>query len=404
LKARVALLCFLGLVILLAGARVLYWTYLPTPGAQNSRIKWKQVVPDEVMSSPAIGNDEAIYVATLHGAIYAFDRFGALRWAYRTDSSTVSALMLDEENNLYFSNMEKVFSLTAAGKKRWEIECSPVTTSRPFQQAALGPGVVYTTCGENFAALDTTDGHELWKLPIFQWNAMPVVLKSGAIILSHDWSLVAADANGNSLWNFPPPKYIPPPNRPGLVTDQILFTSPIAVGSDETLYVGSGHGEFSAFSADGALKWTHDFGAFSGVLFSTSPVIASDNTIIALSTQATLYAFTPDGTVSWNVHVDPVKTIYQPTPVLGNDGTIYVLAARKVVALSLAGRTIWELPLPADSVVSPTLAPDGTLYVVTSDHILYAVQTASKGLMSSPWPKYQHDAANSGRFSDASAQ
>jgi outer membrane protein assembly factor BamB len=412
LKSRVAILSFLCLAILLAGTRVFYWAHLPTAKVQNSRIKWGHTLPEIVTSSPVIGNDGSIYVATRNGAIYALDRFGRLRWAYRTDrtdgSVNASGLMLDEEDNLYFSNMGKVFSLTASGKKRWEAECSPVNSSRLFEQAALGQGVVYTTCGDNLTALNAIDGRELWKLPIAQWNAMPVVLRNGSIVLSHDRSLVALDAHGNSLWEFPPPNYIPPPTRPGMVTDPMIISSPIAVGSDETLYMGSGDGEFSAFSSEGALKWTYNGGPLRGISFLASPVIASDNTILALSTQATLYAFTPDGVLLWNVQVgEPIKAIFQPSqpsPVLGSDGTIYVLVARKLVALSPAGKQIWELPLSADSPVPPTLAMDGTIYVGTSDGVVYAVRTASKGLMNSSWPKYQRDLANSGRFSEASVK
>jgi outer membrane protein assembly factor BamB len=50
----------------------------------------------------------------------------------------------------------------------------------------------------------------------------------------------------------------------------------------------------------------------------------------------------------------------------------------------------------SDAVTSPTLAPDGTLYIATSDNTLYAVQTTSKGLLNSAWPKYQRDLWNSG--------
>jgi outer membrane protein assembly factor BamB len=412
LKSRIAILSILCLAILLAGARVLYWAHLATAKAtakaQGSRIKWRQTLPEIVTSSPVIGNDGSIYVATRNGAIYALDRFGGLNWAYRADGSgSASGLML-EEDNLYFSNMGKVFSLTASGRKRWETECSPVNSSRLYQQAALGQSVVYTTCGDNFTALNAIDGRELWKLPIAQWNAIPVVLRNGSIVLSHDWHLVALDAQGNSLWEFPPPNYIPPPTRPGLVTDPMIISSPLALGSDETLYAGSGDGEFSAFSAEGVLKWTYNGGPLRGINFFASPVIASDNTILALSTQATLYAFTPDGVLLWNIHVgEPIKAIFQPSqpsPVLGSDGTIYVLVARKLVALSSAGKQIWELPLSADSPVPPTLAMDGTIYVATSDGVLYAVQTVSKGLMNSSWPKYQRDLANSGRFSTASVK
>jgi outer membrane protein assembly factor BamB len=70
--------------------------------------------------------------------------------------------------------------------------------------------------------------------------------------------------------------------------------------------------------------------------------------------------------------------------------------AGKLVAFSAVGTKLWELPLPSDAVTSPALAPDGTLYIATADKTLYAMQTTSKELMNSPWPKYQRDLWNSG--------
>lgn len=412
MKSKGVALCLLGLVILVAGAIVLYWAYLPRWARMSDRslprIKWKQTLPDRFTDSPVVASDGSLYVATYvaayGGAVYALDRSGAVQWAYRLDSSP-SGLLLDGDSNLYFSGPKNVLSLTASGKKRWEAECSPGKTFGKVEGTALGEGVLYASCGENFSALSTVDGHELWRLPIFEWNMRPVVLNGEMVVSTHDWSVLAVDANGNKLWDFPPPNYEPRPKRPGLVTDQPFFSSPIAVGADGSLYVGSGDGEFSAFSPQGALKWTYDGGALRGIIFAASPVIASDDTVIAVSTQATVYAFTPDGAVRWSVHVgEPLKNLTQPSPVLASDGTIYVLALQKIVALSPEGKTIWEFSLPADAFVAQTLGPDGTLYVETGDGILYAVQTADKGLMNSPWPKYQHDLSNSGRAGSVSAK
>jgi len=367
--------------------------------ALNSPIKWKQILPDKVTSSPVIGNDGSIYTTILSGAIYALDRSGAVRWTYHIDVNDIpSALMRDAEDNLYFSTTRKVFSLSKSGKKRWETECAP-QNARIEQGAALTRDVLYTTCGDNFAALNTADGRELWKLPypFIQYNTGPIVLRSGAIVVPQDRSLTAVDRNGNSLWNFPPPRYVQPRPRPGLTVDQMLFSSGIAVGSDESLYLGSGEGEFSCFSAEGVLNWTYNAGPLHGALFDASPVITSDGTIIAISTEVSVYAFTSTGDLRWSVRVgDPAKSMVRPAPVLGSDGAIYVLAAGKLVALSAVGTKLWELPLPADAVTSPTMAPDGTLYIATDDNTLYAVQTTSKGLMNSPWPKYQRDLWNSG--------
>jgi len=400
LKRKGVVLCLLCIAILLAGGRVFYWTSWRSRLAQHAPpIKWKQILPEKLTSSPVIGNDGSIYAAIFSGAIYALDRSGTVRWTYHVDLNDIpSALMRDAEGNLYFSTTKKALSLTKSGQKRWETECAP-QNARIVQEAALTRDTVFTTCGASFAALDRADGRELWKVPYtaVQYNTTPVALRSGAVVLPQDWGLTAFDQNGNSLWNFPPPRYIAPRPRLGLMVDQMIFSSGIAVGSDGNLYLGSGDGEFSCFGADGVPKWTYDAGPLRGIYFTASPVITSDGTVIAISTGASVYAFTSTGELRWSVDIGPaVKNITQLSPVLGSDGTIYVLAAGKMVALSEVGTTLWELPLPSDVVTSPTLAPDGTLYIATGDNTLYAVQTTSKGLMNSAWPKYQRDLWNSG--------
>ena len=338
-------------------------------------------------------------MTTRNGSVYGLNRSGAVRWTYHPGlGETPTGLLLDEEDNLYFSTQKRVLSLTAGGKKRWEATCNPAKFFFEAQAAALGEGTLYATCGENLHALNASDGSELWNESLFESEAFVVALKN-AIVSSRTWNLVASDPSGAPMWRFPPPNYVPPVKRPGLVTDNPFFSSPIAVGADDTLYTGSGDGELSAFGPDGSLKWTHDFGALRNVRFSSSPVIAADGTVIVMAGNAAIYALAPDGSLRWFFILErpPFTRISQPSPLLGSDGTIYVFSALKLYALSPAGKEMWEQVLSADAEVSPTMAPDGTLYVATSDGVLYAVHTESKGLMNSPWPKYQHDARNSGR-------
>ncbi len=130
----------------------------------------------------------------------------------------------------------------------------------------------------------------------------------------------------------------------------------------------------------------------------TSPVVASDGTVVAVSFQDVVHAFAPDGTVKWKFHLP--KTINMSrhaAPIIGTDGMIYILAERMVIALSDQGKIVWQLPLQGDTIGSPELASDGTLYVATAEGTIFAVQTESHGLMQSSWPKYQHDSSNSGR-------
>jgi len=45
---------------------------------------------------------------------------------------------------------------------------------------------------------------------------------------------------------------------------------------------------------------------------------------------------------------------------------------------------------------SPAVGSDGTVYVGSYDHKLYAINSSSEGLADSPWPKFRHDNHNTG--------
>ncbi len=399
-------MCFLAVVtlgIILACTRLSHWVEMPGFTPQHGpTIKWKQKMPEIISGAPALGRNGFIYLTTRRGTVYALDRSGVVQWSYRPEySPSLSALMLDKNGNLYFSSVAKIFSLTPDGRKRWESDC-PANVFRMAERAALGDGIMYATCGENLSALSTSDGQELWHVPISNSDVNAVVLKNNRIVAMRGWMLSALDSMGNPLWNFPPPDYVAPPPRKGLITDQQFFIYPAAVGRDETLYMGSGDSEFSAFSPDGTLKWTYDAGLpnpMDGVRFVGSPVIAADDTVIALSNKAVVYAFSPDGTLRWKTALgDPIRTSDQPSPIIGKDGTIYAFADHMLTAITPEGKQTWKMRLSDDALVAPTLGPDGTLYVGTNDGMLYAVETPSKGLANSSWPKYQADPANSGYF------
>ncbi|MDP6036600.1 MAG: PQQ-binding-like beta-propeller repeat protein, partial [Verrucomicrobiota bacterium] len=57
----------------------------------------------------------------------------------------------------------------------------------------------------------------------------------------------------------------------------------------------------------------------------------------------------------------------------------------------------WEFETGNGVYSSPTIGPDGTVYVGSSDKKLYAIKTDSKGLAKSPWPMRGQNARHTGR-------
>ena len=62
-----------------------------------------------------------------------------------------------------------------------------------------------------------------------------------------------------------------------------------------------------------------------------------------------------------------------------------------------AGAKLWEFKTGGRVDSSPAIGSDGTVYVGSDDHKLYAIKTDSKGLAKSPWPMRGQNAQHTGR-------
>ena len=61
------------------------------------------------------------------------------------------------------------------------------------------------------------------------------------------------------------------------------------------------------------------------------------------------------------------------------------------------GTVLWEFETGDDVFSSPAIGSDGTVYVGSNDHKLYAIKTDPKGLAKSPWPMRGQNPQHTGR-------
>ena len=89
------------------------------------------------------------------------------------------------------------------------------------------------------------------------------------------------------------------------------------------------------------------------------------------------------------------------SPAIGSDGTVYVGSMdHKLYALSgKSGVKLWEFKTGDAVYSSPAIGSDGTVYVGSYDDKLYAIKTDSKGLAKSPWPMRGQNAQHTDRAS-----
>jgi hypothetical protein len=108
-----------------------------------------------------------------------------------------------------------------------------------------------------------------------------------------------------------------------------------------------------------------------------------------------LYALSPDGVLKWKTKVEYA---YQYPPVIGSDGTIYVISLfGTLYALNQDGTLKWkEQIIKSGFEPKCTIGNDGIIYI--GNDYLYSVVDDSDSLSLTQWPKIGHDNQNTRRI------
>jgi outer membrane protein assembly factor BamB len=368
-----------------------------TPSAATAKTselqkQWEFQAGGAIKGALALDTDSnTLYAASEDGYLYALDLSGALRWKTQVGPS-FSAPAVGPDGAVYIANNNgRVLAVNRSGVIRWS---SDVYEGNTFGQngSAIGSNDLYAPARGTLSALRLSDGHVDWTtIGGEQWGSV-TLLSDGTVLSPGRGRLNALDSGGALLWQMPSlaaeqiktnGSFVPPVD--------FFVNSGIAVTSDRTLLMAVDRTRMVALGLDGTQKW--ELPARSGALNRGTPVIATDGTIYFVSGAGVLYAVDPSGTQRWSLTLpDAVST----TPILTEDGTIFVLSSVYLFAVSPQGQLIAQAQSSDGSESSPTIASDGTIFTATSLGKVRAYTGGHGGLMNSPCPKYQFDAANSG--------
>ena len=129
----------------------------------------------------------------------------------------------------------------------------------------------------------------------------------------------------------------------------------------------------------GTLKWSYT--VRKGI--NSSAVIGSDGTIYVGGDVAArgLMAFKPDGTLKWTFatgsdFINGLDTI--SSPAVATDGSVYIASGDRLFSVNADGSFRWSRQLDGPIPSSPTIGSDGTVYVGTYGGKLYAVASSGK--------------------------
>jgi outer membrane protein assembly factor BamB len=370
-----------------AGPRIL-WSYTPGPSP---------------LSGIALAPNGTIHFAAADG-IYALSPAGHLLWRSPLPSGPVfAAPTLAPSGTLYAASQSgKLFALDTSGNLIWQSAALP---HKFFTPPALGTGdtlYVADDYADLFAFAPSLGPDFTWKQMTYSptgsrddillgmnyagdgsFRSSPVIGSDDLVYLAHQSFLYRLNLHGDVVWYL------------HLAAWQLGFS---AIGGDGMVYL-EGHAPPWLFAVghDGRQRWTLGLAD----RLRGSPVVDNSGVIYVCDT-VFLRAILSDRQSKWRVQAD-----CNSGPVLAADGTLYLgtnahqLAQGPrpsfLAAFAPDGQLKWKIEIQGMVRDAPAIAPDGTIFVTTDKGFAYALSDASSPPMDSPWPRFQHDAQNSGR-------
>ncbi|HEY8090155.1 MAG TPA: PQQ-binding-like beta-propeller repeat protein, partial [Polyangiaceae bacterium] len=141
----------------------------------------------------------------------------------------------------------------------------------------------------------------------------------------------------------------------------------VASPDGQTLYVATLGGSLQALSReDGGVRWTYDLGDRAYA----TPAVADDGTIYAASDAKKVVALSAAGKLRWTLETEDEA---DAGITLAPDGTLLVAAGRRVYGLTPQGFVKWRFAAKRKVFAAPALLLDGGAVFGSQDHRVYAL-------------------------------
>ena len=352
---------------------------------RSGRIKWIYDAGAEIITSPALYNGLIIF-ANGDGRIIALNKSGELVWEFQADDVVLSSPSVGPDGSIYFGSQDKkLYALTTDGKLKWTFESD---LGAIWTSPAISPdGTIYVVLagvvvnsGGKLVSL-TPEGKVNWNIVVpGLGNTAPAINANGDIYVTTDKGTIHRfNVHGEEIWER------------SIIGNQLPLSSPV-IGRFNWLFISSPVGNVVSVAENGNRLWAREF-ENQFVFLEAPPVVDGEGNLYLTSDRA-YTSFTRFGRTRFNIpHGTGTSLIERSSLVIG-EGNILYSGEVALTARNFDGELLWE-ERDARFLFSPTLDDDGTLYGGNSSGELFAIQTDSKGLADTPWPKANRDLANS---------
>lgn len=322
-----------------------------------------------------VGNDGTVYTRSSNDeTLLAIKNDGTLKWSYSTgDIFSSPYLAKGNDDIVYVGSGDTLLAINDDGSLRWSTQ----EFNNPDVKVVGNGGTVYVEHSENLTFLSAVNDNGTLEWSYITGYLDTVLIGTDGTIYAlkiSPYPLIALNANGTLKWSFELPM------------DDIYN---LVLGSDDTAYLrGERDYTLYAINTDGTLNWSYFIGYSSN---NPSPLIGNDGTVYVGSND-TLLAISEDGTLLWDYTTEGIQALdyYISNPysvwalegfvsemspgLIDSFGTIYVGFAGTLLAINPDGTLNWSFTTESYLISSPAIDSDGTVYIGSYDNNLYALQ------------------------------
>ena len=199
------------------------------------------------------------------------------------------------------------------------------------------------------------------------WPGVSYDSETNTVFVSYNTSVFAIDAsNGQLKWSYP--------EKPSQKTT--FYAIPVPTSDGQLLAGSYDNNLYSLDKSTGAQKWVFDPTTIQDTTnrFISSPLVYND-TIYAPNADERLYALDMQGNPVWDQPFQANQALWAAPAADPKLNLIYLTSMdRNIYALNPdTGALVWSTPMEGASVGSPTVDPNGNLYVGNFANQLLAV-------------------------------
>jgi outer membrane protein assembly factor BamB len=312
--------------------------------ARTGRVMWRfdahSAVEGRVVAAPS---GAAVYFITADRLLHAIDTAG--RQLFVRSAGGASPVVAANGTVYAEGAGGGLMALDPGGKLRWFVE-----TGRGMGPLAAGPdNTVYDAAGGELLAIDGS-GSTKWRMSMAGVRQV-VIAPEGGIVTVSDGGLMALSADGAIQWTAAPPG--------GIAGDVAIL--------DGTLLARSPDGTLQGLDlADGSELWQRR--PTGGV---NTGVATDGSAAVYVADRAALSAFDVNGAPLWSSGGFVPEAV---SPAVSSHGTVFVAAqGGHLAAVGSDGKLRW-IAGDFGQIDSMTFSSSGTLYVLSSDGICWALE------------------------------